>query len=565
MKYEKAANKKYSMTRLFKTVLSLVMVFSLLMSCGLIFAGCGQNSNDESTGKPNDDQNNTSKYEGLTEEEYLQALESDNLEAAIEALSEVYGSFLEGMGSSSPADITSGAKMGLTLRLGDALLDMLEQAIFAGDIGDMSFLSKIDLNMDVSIKDQLEKVQLGLNLNGQKIMTLNLLMGLSDYVMYMAIPELSDTYLKFDLGKMMGDVSMTDMMSSAAQMSAFAKALPNAEVLTSVLERYLNLMLAELDNVTQSTAQLEVNGLKQDCTQLTLKIYHADTLAIAKSVFNAAKDDADLKKIIEDVAAAVKDLTGEQIDAAQVYAQFKQNIEDLLTELNKFEEIDTENAIELITYVDKDHNIIGRKLSMPDQDDTRGGAYYYYTVTEGDNFAFEAAVNGEYIKVSGTGTDKDGKISGNFTLSVEGTAYVTVNLDALSAESGTITLTPTAEAENALELDELPFKKLELQIKLGGGMELNVLSEGKLLAGLALKVEESDGPDLSIPSDATDGADGNALQKWAQKLVLDKVLKNLEDAGVPSTLTNALKNGLFGGAQSDTGTTVQQNAYFQAA
>ena len=570
MKHEKTACKKNSTSKLFKTILSLVMVFSLLMSCSLIFTGCGQDSDDESTGKPNnDDKNNASKYEGLKEEEYLQALESDNLGTLVDALGEVYDAFLEGAGSSSPADLSSGAKMDLTLRLGDDLLDMLEQAVFGGDIGDMSFLSKIDLNMDVGFKDQLEKVQLGLDLNGQKIMTLNLLMGLSDYVMYMAIPELNDTYLKFDLCKMMGNASVTDMMNSTAQMSAFAKALPNAEALTAILDRYLNLALAELDNVTQSTAKLEVNGLKQDCTQLTLKIYEADALAMAKSVLNAAKDDADLKKIIEDVAAAAKELTGEQIDGNQVYAEFKQGVNDLLTELNQTGETDTQDPIQLITYVDKDHNIIGRKLSVFSEG-KENDVFYYYIVSEGNPFAFEAAFVGDAkgsddVKISGTGTDKDGKISGNFTVAAEGTEYVTVKLEELSAESGTITLAPTADAEKELELDELPFKKLALQVKLGDGIELNVLSQSKLLAGLALKISESNGPDLSVPSNAADGADSSALQKWAEKLVLDKVVKNLEDAGMPSALINALKNGLFGGAQSGAGTMAQQNARFEAA
>lgn len=559
MKHEKTASKKSSAFKLFKTILSLVMVFSLLMSCSLLFAGCGKSSDDESTGN-----SNGAKYEGLKEEEYLQALESDNLGAVINSFGEVYDAFLEGMGNSSAADLTSAAKLDLTLQVGDELLDMLEQAVFGGDIGDMSFLSKIKLSMDVGIKDQLEKVQLALDLNGQKIMTLNLLMNLADYVMYMAIPEVNDTYIKFDLGKMMGDDYVTGMASTAAQMSAFAKALPDAEVLTAVLDRYLNLALAELDNVTQSTAKLEVNSLKQDCTQLTLKIYEADALAIAKSVLNAAKDDADLKKIIEDVATASKELTGEQIDANQVYAEFKQGVNDLLTELNQISETDTENPIEMITYVDKDHNIIGRKLSIPGQDDTRGGAYYY-TVTEGDNFAFEAAIDGEDIKVTGAGTAKDGKINGSFTLSAEGIDYVTLKVEDLSEEGGTLTLTPTAAAEKELELDELPFKKLELQIKLGDGMELNVLTESKLLAGLALKRSETNGPDLSVPSDAADAADSSALQKWAEKLVLDKVVKNLEDAGVPSALINALKNGLFGGTQSGTGTMTQQNVRFEAA
>ena len=563
MKNAKTASKKNSFSKLFKTILSLVMVLSLLVGCSLMFVGCTQSSDDQgadnsgnNSGNNSGDKGESSKYEGLKEEEYLQKLVSDNLGTAIDSLGEVYDALLESMGDSSAADLSSGYKLDLTLSVGNDLLDMLEQAIFGGDIGDMSFLSKISLSMDVGIKDQLEKLQLGLGMNGQNIMTLNLLMGLSDYVMYLAVPELNDAYIKFDMGKMMGDDYVTGMATTAAQMSALAEALPDAEKLTVVLNRYLNLALAELDNVEQSTAKLEINGLKQECTQLTLKIYEADALALCKSVLNAAKDDADLKKIIEDVVAAAEELTGEKIGADQAYADFKEGIDDLLAEMNEVDETDTENPIELITYVDKDHNIIGHKLSVFSQGEAET-VFYYYTVTEGDNFAFEAAIPGDAddsddMKVSGTGTIKDGKTNGSFTISAEGTDYVTLKVEDLTEESGTFTLTPTADGEKELELDELPFKKLALQIKLiDDGIELNVLSESKLLAGIALKASESNGPDLSVPSDAADATDSSALQKWAEKLVLDKIEDNLKKAGVPQNLIDALKGGLTGGSQSD--------------
>ena len=548
MKNTKTASKK-----LFKTILSLVMVLSLLVGCSLMFVGC--NSTEDNN---NDDKNNAAQYEGLEKEEYLQKLYENDLGAAVDSLGEVYGSILDGMSSGNAANTATGAKTDLTLTFGEDLRDMLEQAIFGGDIGDMSFLSKINLSVDASIKDQVEKVQMSVGLNGQKIVTLNMLMNMADYIMYVAAPELNDGWIKFDAGEMSGGNVpnvITGGVMSSAQLTELANALPDAETLTKVLDRYLKLVLAELDNVEQTNTKLELYGLEQECTQLTLKIYEADALAIVKAVLNAAKDDADLKKIIEDVAKAIEDLAGEDIGADGAYIDFKEAITDMLADLNEITETDTESPIQLDTYVDKNHNIIGMKVSMPDYGDR--GMVYYYSIAEGDKFAVEFAIPNDTqntgeddFKLSGTGTKKDGKTNGTYTITFEGKDYLTLKVEDLTAESGTLTLTPTETMVYELGLNALPFKKLAVQIKLAGdGIELNVLSEGKLLAGLALKASESAGPNLSEPSNATDALDSAAMQSWAEKLDLTKVLDNLEKAGVPSELIDAVVGSLTGSAE----------------
>ena len=529
---------------LFKTILCLVMVLALLVACAPA-AEKGDNPGDK---------NDPAQYEGLEKEEYLQKLYENDLGAAVDSIGKVYGEILGSMKDGSAANAVTGAKTDLTLTLGEDLRDMLEQAIFAGDIGDTSFLSKINLNVDMSIKDEVEKMQMAIGLNGQQIITMNMLMNMADYVMYVAAPELNDGWIKFDLGAAMPEGSASSMIGSAATMTALADALPDAETVTKVLDRYLKLALPELKNVEQSTTKLELYGLEQECTQLTLKVYEADALAIAKAVLTAAKDDADLKKIIEDYAKAIEELAGEDIGADEAYADFKEVVTDMLADLEDVEETDTENPITLVTYVDKNHNIVGMKLSMSAQDSERG-MFYGYSLTEGDKFAFEAAIPSDVddtddFKISGTGTKKDGKTNGTYTLTFSGKDYVTLKVEDLSAESGTLTLKPTDDMVYDLGLNALPFKDLSVQIKLNAdGIELNVLSEGKLLAGLALKATESAGPNLSEPSSATDAMDSAAMQKWAEKLDLTKVMNNLEKAGVPSELLDAIVGDMSGSAE----------------
>ena len=514
-------------TKLFKTIVSLVMVLSLLVGCSLMFVGCNKTEED------NDDKDNAAQYEGLEKEEYLQKLASNNLGDLVDGLGEAYGAFLGGAGSSTTPD-KAGAKLNMTLTVSDTAMDLLEQAIFGGEAPvDISFLKEINLDMDVGMNGQMEAIQLALGLKGQHIITANLLMNMADSVIYAALPDLNDQWIKLEAGSADMPNVITGGMSSPAMLAELTEALPSAETLTKVLDRYLNIAIAELDNVEQSTTTLELNGVKQECTALTLKIYEADALAIAKAVLTAAKDDADLKKIIEDAAKAIEDLAGEDIGADGAYIDFKEAITDMLADLEEITETDTESPIQLDTYVDKNHNIIGMKMSMPGYG-TRG-MVYYYSITEGDNTAFEFAIPSDVddtddFKISGTGTKKDGKISGTYTVNVEDMEMLDVKLEDLTAETGTITLTPSKDLFPTGVTDMLG--DLALQIKLSGeGFELNILGDNKALLGIAIKATESDGPALSEPSDAVDGTDSSAMEKWAEKLVLDKVMENLEKAG----------------------------------
>ncbi len=508
------------------------MVAALAFGCVAMLAGCRSTDND----KDSNDKDNAAQYEGLEKEEYLQKLAENNLGTVIDSVGDVYGEILGGLGDKSVVDQTGGAKVNMTLTVGDPLMELLEQAIFGGEAPvDISFLREINLDMDIGMNGQMQAIQMALGLKGQHIITANLLMNMADSVMHIGLPELNDQWLKFDAGETVPG-AITGSASSTAMLAELAKALPDAETLTKLLDRYLALVLAELDNVDQSTETLERQGLEQKCTVLTLKIYEKDAMDIAKAVLKAAKDDAELKKIIEDFAKAAAEMAGQDIGAEDAYTDFKEAITELLADLEEETEYDTESFIQLNTYVDKNHNVIGMKLSMPGYGDR--GMVYYYNISEGDKFAVEFVVPSDYreeddFKFSGTGTKKDGKTNGTYTVSVEGMEVLTVKVESLDEESGIITLTPDKDIISNLIGGELEIlDNLSLQIKLSeDGIELHVSGNNKKLLGIALKAAESNGPALSEPSNAVDATDSSAMEKWAEKLVLDKVMDNLSKVG----------------------------------
>lgn len=516
--------------KLLRTILSLVMVATLILGSVAMLAGCQPADNDSKPG----DNNHALDYVGLEEEEYLQKLGENNLGDVVDGLGEGYGKLMSSFGSSS-ATSKGGAKLNVTITMGDTALDLFEQLILGGPAPfDISFLKEINLDLDVGMDGQMQAMQLALGLKGQHIVTANLLMNMAQSVMHIGLPELNDQWLKIATGENVPNV-ITGGMSSTAMLAELAKYLPDAETLTTVLDRYLAIILSGLNNVDQSTTTLEVGGVKQECTVLALKVYEEDVMNIAKAVLSKAKDDADLKKIIEDFAKGVEEIAGEDIGADEVYVDFKEAITDMLADLEEETEFDTESFIQLDTYVDKSHNIIGMKLHEMSEQGSKRGQVYFYSLTEGNKTAFEFAIpsdvnDGDDFKLSGTGTKNGDKVSGTYTATVQGTVMGTIKIENLDADGGTITIAPSMDLFPGEVKDMLG--DLSLQIKLEGEkIALNILGGNNLLLGIALQSFKSDGPSLNAPSDAVDVTDSNAMEKWTEKLVMDKVIENLKKAG----------------------------------
>ena len=267
---------------------------------------------------------------------------------------------------------------------------------------------------------------------------------------------------------------------------------------------------------------------------MTLKIYEADYMRMCKAVLTAARNDAELKKFIVNYISAGAEMSAENIDPEAAYAEFQKSIDEALVEMNSETDFDTVSYIELVTYVDKNYDVIGRKFGISDE----GTLFYYHTVTEGEKFAFKAAADSLRLCVDGMGTENDDKMSGNFTLTVSDMKVLVVNVENASEESGTITLAPTEMAEKMLfGMSSSPFKKLSVQLQYNqNGGQLNLLSENKSLISLATLATATNGPDLSIPSNAIVMDSELAAQQWQATFNVEQLIANLKKAGVPEEL-----------------------------
>lgn len=537
--------KKNAFMKLFKSAVALLMVMAM---CCLVFAGCAPN------GDGKDKENNgkdTPNYDKMTPLEHFAALELNNANGMVDALSAVYGALAQ------PASKANyGAEVDISLQVGDVVQDVLEESYFeaSGEKMDFSFLSKVNLEVDLNVKNKMQQMDMAVGLGGSRILTICTIMDLDDFTTWVGSPELSDVFAEMNLVQSGGVAVNPATMQTA---NALIEALPSEQEFNALVKRYLEVALEKVDDVERKTITLELDGLKQECTVLVAKIYEEDALNIAEAVLKTAKTDNELKAIIEKFGVAFNDLMKESYTQAggtwtnvDLYAEFITAVEDALTSLEmEREDLDTEEYIELTAYVDKEHNIIGRKLALD------GDELHYYTVTEGNAFTFEASL--DEVKVTGGGTKKSGKVDGSFKLSMEGTSLLTLAVEGWSASEketkGTLVLEPSAELIQQIggNSGALPFADIALELKIDSSeskndFEMNLLSNETLVVGIAMSAKTSSGSDIQKPTETIDFTNQYQLQSWVQSMDFNKLFQNMRNAGVPGELVDMLEASLFG-------------------
>ena len=539
--------KEFSWKKLLRTILSIALVATMILGCVAMLAGCNQEGTSNSD-KNNDKEGNgvnKEQYENLSDEEYMQKLFTNTAKEYVDALTSAYGEL-------SKFDPNAAANMGgeleMSIQVGDYIIDMLEESYSSsmGSSMNFSFLSKVGLNMEYGIAGDMMKSDLALMLSNKKIATVSLIMNMADSIVWMGIPELNDTYIEVDMGDMgMGDVGMgaASITGMAGQLAEIVEYLPSEELVNTLITRYMEVALKALENVERETVTLECDDLEMECTALTIKVYQADVVNVAKAVLTVAKDDKDIETVLD----GISELAGEDL-----YPQVSEMIDEYLQMLNEMseEDMDDENGIELITYINSDHEIIGAKLGGTAWNE---GDVYFYTVTEGNTFAFEAVLEPADVEITGEGTNKSGTIDAEYTLTVQGTDIVVLEVEDWKVSgdtvNGTLRIEPTADTLDMVlgGVSGLPFADIALEIKLtnvdadSGTIELNILGNDALVVGLVMELKTASAGSIKEPSNAISADDYEALQEWLMDMNTKTILNNLRNAGVPSDLVDMLE------------------------
>lgn len=473
-------------------------------------------------------------------DEIMKTVEKEELGQVVNTVSDVYGNMLDAVNGKATS-----VEANLSIVLSDECMDMIKNIfIFQGADVDLSFLQKIDLVCTTNINDSLQQVTLGFGLGDVRIATLDIIMNTETMTVWMGIPEFSSEYIELD-GSDLG-LSSGQMNQAMGILESIGSCLPSEEVVNSLLNKYIGIALDQISSVERSEGSLELQGLSMDCLCLKTTVDEKTVLNMAIAVLKEARNDQQIRAIINDVVSYAADMSG--VPASQmpdVYAQYQEAVDDALEGLNEELEYCGDEAFYYYDYLDNNNNVIGRRLSFGENDID----VYYYTVYAGNEHAFIADL-GE-VKITGSGTKKGNLTSGTYLVSVDGAEMIQIDimdLDEARLEkgeiSGTIGLSFTREFAEmmAYEIGDSYTASLitsiQLQLEMNttsnfSVMNLKVLFNGTELFGIYTDSKLTNGGFISVPTNTISASNDEDMMYWFMSMDWDSLISKLEEAGVP--------------------------------
>ena len=500
--------------------------------------------------------------------------EKTALANVVSKLPEAWNSYLENYQKAC-----EGTKSTFTLTVEDTGR-ALAGALMGGT--DVSWLQSVTFDSDITIKDGVEAIAGGLLLNDTKLCDLNFYMDLANMVEYIQIPELSDGYISAPIE---GTVTTSEGVAENSQeimstymnaLSDLSSALPDSDTLGTLLDRYGNIIIDNIEDGSSVEESVSVDGISEDCTVYEGTVSEKAVTAMAEGILTAAKDDAEIKGLFEQWAGAS--------DGEDQYQQFEDAIADALDSIGSADgEVSEDPVFSSKVWVNADNKIVGREFAVIDGAETTP-VFTWKAPSDGDTSALLLEITAEdsSLTLTGSGTTSDGLLNGDYIFAIDGTEAADINVENLETKpekagyyNGTLNVTfPVAEADAAntdgeSEAASNPLAGFGIVINLksdastdSSSMGLTVTTSGAPIATLTISGGYGDGvdiPDLTSLDKTYDGSDDAAMTEYVANINWDTFLANIKAAGVPDELATQLETILTSAVESMTATDEDQD------
>lgn len=474
-----------------------------------------------------------------SDEDYFKFVETKAFGSVTDDFSEFYGEFLAVKPNSETAISET-----IDLNVSDTVIDLLEEAIEdgTGEAIDLAWLDTVSFDLDVKAKNNIEQMLAAVNINGKEFLDMDFIMDMDKGEVFVAFLSLSDKYLKGEFSTNEETQQLMDILYD----EDLRKALPEQDKLDKLLDKYIEVIFENIDDVEKSSDVVEVGDVEQKLTVLEAEIDQEDALDIASAVLKTAKKDKELKEYIKDVAKYLekKELIS---DSDMVYDSFKNYIEESIDAIDGTE-IDDEDdsSIVWIDYINSKHEVVGRKLKADSNEIAS-----YVLVRDGNKFAFELECQG--VKLSGEGTEKKDVVNATFTVKNGETeicdiAYIDCKTNA-DYPNGKIRISPSEDLMEELDLDSsivsaLSIANPSIEFNIEGGeksgkMEINIVSGEEVLVGLTATFKEEKPSNIKKP-DSSDVYEKDEVDEWASEIDVQDLLDKLDEIGISTDFIGSL-------------------------
>ena len=401
---------------------------------------------------------------------------------------------------------------------GKAILGMLSPV-------DISWLADASISGNVSMSDKSMTEFMDVNVNGTKICTIEYYFDTENSEIYMRIPELSDGY------------SMNSYFSTLEN-------LPEADLVTSILTRYTDIIFDNVADAENPGAQEAVAGdVSQELSVLEGHVTQAEALPMFQQILDTAKSDEELKGLIETWTEAMN-------DPDYTYETFLEAIEDMEKDLDTEADETDESGFILRAWVDSDGEVVGRQFLLND-DEQEEELFGYLCTADGDKrgFSMQLGSGDDKVAIEGSGELKGDLLSGTYTISsgeADAAVIDVTDYDTKAVQDGiwkgtyTISGAPV-EDEDGNSYD--PFGGMQLIFTADGADEdsidwnLAIAAGGATLGSVSLTGgnggEALAAVDVASLTDVYDFSNDDEIEAYTASMNMDAITENLTSAGMP--------------------------------
>lgn len=442
----------------------------------------------------------------------------------------------------------------IRLELGDAAREMM------GSAGLGSWFEEGTFTYESTIKDSVMQGILGLEIGGEKLFSLDAVMDLQDEAVYLGFPGLTKTYLGMDTGERefvrgfeyVSGMEPEEYLKALELLEVFYKECPDRKQVEALANRYLELLLDNIDNVKMRTGKTARAGsVTQTCTTLEIYLDKEDIRNMLSELLEELQEDSEIELLLYQVFELAEELDldiGYYRDADEFYESFQDSIDEILDDMDYY--ITYHDELDMTVYVDDKGQVVGRTMEFPNSWDEVSFSYLY--PHHGSRFGYKASImaDGEEVSVTGSGKDFGNKINGSFTIKYEGSGIVDVEVEDFDLKSlkkgflnGCFTVTASSGIKRIGNMSAaysyLSDMQLILDISMSRSSEkLSVeVREGKELWGsLTITSKSGSGKKISVPSTkSTVFVDSNRdLEDWWDSIEWKDLIKKMDKAGLPS-------------------------------
>lgn len=453
------------------------------------------------------------------------------------------------------------------------------KAVLGAMVGmDFSWLNTVTMDMTEIIKDGKEAINADILLNDAPVGTMNICMDLANMTEYFQIPELSQNYMAIPLIPSMeetiadetGAMSEEDIAAYQAYMEEYQASmetylkivsdmttvLPDTKTLSTLLDRYGNILIENFGDETVTEEALSVEGVSEDCTVYEEILTEQEVLSILREVLTTAKEDQELKGLL--------DMWSETGGGEDLYAQLAAGADSALADLPEegSEEINPEAAMfNSKIWTNAEGKIVGREFGFTDETGTESYPLISWKNPSADGNSalyFELWLDTSSITLTGSGQSGDQGLTGEYVLAFDGVKTVGIGVNNLKSDTeapgymnGSFNFslldTGTEEEPNPLAAFGLTANIISDAAAQTSQVDFSLTSSGapvvtlSVTGGYEASGESVEMPDQAVLDAALSVESEEDMTAYAEGLDWTTVLTNLGAAGVPEELINQLQ------------------------